>query len=308
LRSRYTDAVVEIVEGTTIATHGPLVTVQVGDRTMVVSSRRRLNWVGGTPSAARLVVGDRVSVEMKGDEGVIVAVHARTSYLLRRAPGGSKAQLLAANVDQALLVFSAGKPETRRGLLDRFLVACELAAITPVIAMNKVDQGTDAVEEWLPVYEDIGYEVLRVSARTGWGLGRVRRRLADRTTLFCGPSGAGKSSLLNAVYPGFRLKVGSISESTGKGRHTTSRAELMPLPYGGFVVDTPGLKEFGLWRATREELQSAFLEFAAVDGRCRFPDCSHLNEPECAVLEAVERGDIDAVRHASYAKILAEVE
>ncbi len=308
MRSRYTDAVVEIVEGTTIATHGPLVTVQVGDRTMVVSSRRRLNWVGGTPSAARLVVGDRVSVEMKGDEGVIVAVHARTSYLLRRAPGGSKAQLLAANVDQALLVFSAGKPETRRGLLDRFLVACELAAITPVIAMNKVDQGTDAVEEWLPVYEDIGYEVLRVSARTGWGLGRVRRRLADRTTLFCGPSGAGKSSLLNAVYPGFRLKVGSISESTGKGRHTTSRAELMPLPYGGFVVDTPGLKEFGLWRATREELQSAFLEFAAVDGRCRFPDCSHLNEPECAVLEAVERGDIDAVRHASYAKILAEVE
>jgi ribosome biogenesis GTPase len=299
---------VEIVEGTTIATHGPLVTVQVGDRTMVVSSRRRLNWEGGTPSAARLVVGDRVSVEMRGDDGVIVAVYARTSCLLRRAPGGAKAQVLAANVDQALLVFSAGAPEVKRGLLDRFLVACELAAIAPVIAINKVDQGTDAVEEWLPVYEGIGYEVLRVSARTGWGLGRVRRRLADRTTLFCGPSGAGKSSLLNAVYPGFRLKVGSISESTGKGRHTTSRAELMPLPYGGFVVDTPGLKEFGLWRATREELQSAFREFADMNARCRFADCSHLNEPECAVLQAVERGDIDSGRYASYAKILAEVE
>ncbi len=298
----------ELVEGTLIATHGPLVTVQVGDRTMVVASRRRLNWEGGTPSAARLVVGDRVSVEMKGDDGVIVAVHTRTSCLVRRAPGGPKAQVLAANVDQALLVFSAGKPKTRRGLLDRFLVACELAGISPVIAINKVDQGTDAVDGWLPVYEGIGYEVLRVSARSGWGLGRVRRRLADRTTLFCGPSGAGKSSLLNAVYPGFRLKVGSISESTGKGRHTTSRAELMPLPYGGFVVDTPGLKEFGLWRATPEELQSAFREFATVSGQCRFADCSHLNEPECAVLAAVERGDIDSGRYASYAKILSESE
>jgi len=296
----------EIVEGTLIATHGPLVTVQVGDRTMVVASRRRLNWEGGTPSAPRLVVGDRVSVEMKGDDGVIVAVHARSSCLVRRAPGGPKAQVLAANVDQALLVFSAGKPKAKRGLLDRFLVACELAEITPVIAINKVDQGADEVEEWLPVYEGIGYEVLRVSARTGWGLGRVRRRLADRTTLFCGPSGAGKSSLLNAVYPGFRLKVGSISEATGKGRHTTSRAELMPLPYGGFVVDTPGLKEFGLWRANREELQSAFREFDAFNGRCRFPDCSHLNEPECAIVEAVERGEIDSGRYASYTKIVSE--
>lgn len=297
----------EIVEGTTIATHGPLVTVQVGDRTMVVSSRRRLNWEGGTPSAARLVVGDRVSVEMKGDDGVIVAVHARTSSLVRRAPGGGKVQVLAANVDQALLVFSAGKPEAKRGLLDRFLVACELAQINPIIAINKVDQGVETVEAWLPVYEDIGYEVLRVSARTGWGLGRVRRRLADRTSLFCGPSGAGKSSLLNAVYPGFRLKVGSISESTGKGRHTTSRAELMPLPYGGFVVDTPGLKEFGLWQASPGELQSAFREFARTGGRCRFPDCRHLSEPECAVLEAVERGDIDRGRYESYTKILDDV-
>ena len=177
-----------------------------------------------------------------------------------------------------------------------------------VVFSSRTCQGLEEVEGWLPPYHQLDNRLLLVSARTGWGLGVVKRMLVDRTTLFCGPSGAGKSSLLNAVYPGFRLKVGSISESTGKGRHTTSRAELMPLPYGGFVVDTPGLKEFGLWRATREELQSAFLEFAAVDGRCRFPDCSHLNEPECAVLEAVERGDIDAVRHASYAKILAEVE
>ncbi len=297
----------ELVEGTVIAMHGPLVRVQVDDRTMVVASRRRLNWEGGTPPAARLVVGDRVAVEMLGEEGVIVAVHARASSLLRRAPGRGGAQILAANVDQALLVFAVRAPEPKRGLLDRFLVACHLAEIQAIITINKVDLGLTHIESWLGVYEEIGYEVLRVSARTGWGLGRVRRRLADRTTLFCGPSGAGKSSLLNAVYPGFRLKVGSISDATGKGRHTTTTAELMPLPYGGFVVDTPGLREFGLWDPSPEELQSAFPELAADHRSCRFPDCSHVHEPECAVQEAVAAGLIDPERYSSYVKILEEL-
>jgi ribosome biogenesis GTPase len=228
----------EIVDGTVIAMHGPLVRVQVGDDTLVVAARRRLNWEGGTPSAARLVVGDGVAVEMQGEDGVIVAVHVRRNSLLRKAPTKNRAQILAANVDQALLVFAALEPEPKPGLLDRFLVACHLAGIEAVITINKIDQGLEEVNRWLPVYEELGYRVLRVSARTGWGLGVVKRLLVDRTTLFCGPSGAGKSSLLNAVYPGFRLKVGSLSESTGKGRHTTSMAELMPLPYGGFVVDT----------------------------------------------------------------------
>jgi ribosome biogenesis GTPase len=299
---------VKIVEGTVIAMHGPLVRVQIEEQTMVVSSRRRLNWQGGTPAAPRLVVGDRVSVEMKGSDGVIVAVHARASCLLRRAPGGPGAQILAANIDQALLVFATREPEPKRGLLDRFLIACHLADIDAVITINKIDQEAPEVEEWLVVYERIGYEVMRVSARTGWGLGRVKRRLAGQTTLFCGPSGAGKSSLLNAVYPGFRLKVGSISESTGKGRHTTSRAELMPLPYGGFVVDTPGLKEFGIWEPSRDQLVEAFPEFASIEEPCKFPDCSHVHEPECAVLEAVEEGLIDQERHASYRKILEELE
>jgi ribosome biogenesis GTPase len=298
----------ELLDGTVIAMHGPLVRVQIGDRTLVVASRRRLNWEGGTPPAARLVVGDRVSVEMKGDDGVIVAVYARSNCLLRRSPGGDDPQVLAANVDQALLVFAAGRPEPKRGLLDRFLVACHLAGIEAVVTMNKIDQGTDDVERWLGEYERIGYRVLRVSARTGWGLGRVRRLLASRTTLFCGPSGAGKSSLLNAVYPGFRLKVGSISEVTGKGRHTTSRAELMPLPYGGFVVDTPGLKEFGVWNPTVEQLQAAFPEFWSIETSCKFPDCSHVHEPECAVLAAIADGLIDAERHRSYVKILEDID
>ncbi len=296
----------EIVEGTVIAMHGPLVRVQVAEDTLVVASRRRLNWEGGTPAAARLVVGDRVAVEMQGGDGVIVAVHARRNSLLRRAPSKNRAQILAANVDQALVVFAAREPVAKQGLVDRFLVACELAGIHAVITINKLDQGLDEVERWLPVYEALGFDVIRVSARTGWGLGAVKRLLVDRTTLFCGPSGAGKSSLLNAVYPGFRLKVGELSESTGKGRHTTSLAELMPLPYGGFVVDTPGLKEFGVWEASVDELARAFPEIASLAAACRYPDCSHQIEPDCAVAAAVANGEIDAVRYASYQKILEE--
>lgn len=296
----------EIVEGTVIAMHGPLVRVQVGSQTLVVASRRRLNWEGGSPPAARLVVGDRVSLEMRSDDGVIVAVHARRNSLLRRAPSKNRAQVLAANVDQALLVFAGLEPPIKQGLLDRFLVACELAGIAAVITINKVDQGLGEAERLLSLYESLGYAVRRVSARTGWGLGAIRRLLVDRTSLFCGPSGAGKSSLLNAVYPGFRLKVGELSENTGKGRHTTSVAELMPLPYGGFVVDTPGLKEFGVWEISAAELERAFPEIARHVEGCRYADCSHQVEPECAVRTAVEAGAIDEGRYSSYLKILEE--
>ncbi len=295
-----------ILDGTVIAMHGPLVRVQVGDETLVVASRRRLNWEGGTPTAARLVVGDSVAVEMRAENGVITAVNARRNCLLRKAPSKNRAQILVANVDQALLVFAAREPAPKPGLLDRFLVACRLAGIKAVITINKTDQGLEEVQQWLPAYSHLDNRVLLVSARTGWGLGVVKRMLVDRTTLFCGPSGAGKSSLLNAVYPGFRLKVGELSEGTGKGKHTTSVAELMPLPYGGFVVDTPGLKEFGVWEATREELDAAFPEIASRSRDCRFPDCTHDHEPDCAVLAGVQVGEIAEHRFKSYQKILEE--
>ena len=291
------------LEGTVIAVHGPLVRVQIGDRTVVMASRRRLIWEGGTPRSPRLVVGDRVRAEMESEDGVVVAVRSRENSLCRSAPHSGRPQVIAANVDQALLVFAASRPEPKRGLLDRFLSACQIAEIEAVITINKIDLGMDEVEEWLPIYENLGYEVILVSARTGWGLGRVKRRLIGKTTLFCGPSGAGKSSLLNSVYPGFRLKVGSISDATGKGKHTTTMAELMPLPYGGFVVDTPGLKEFGVLDPSDDDLAMAFPEIAAIVPGCRFSDCHHLHEPDCAVRAAVEDGTIDAGRFESYLKI-----
>lgn len=297
----------ELVQGTVIAMHGPLVRVQVGEHTLVVATRRRLRFEGAGSHTGGLVVGDRVKVEVNNRDGVVVAVEPRATCLLRRAPGSTRAQLLAANVDQALVVFAARLPEPKTGLIDRFLVASHLAGIEPLITINKVDQGSEEIEPSLRVYETLGYTVLRVSARTARGLGELKRRLPGRTTLFCGPSGAGKSSLLNAIYPGFRLKVGSISEATGKGRHTTSRAELMPLPYGGFVVDTPGLKEFGLHGATRAEIEQAFPEVHRHAARCRFADCRHDSEPDCAVAAAAEAGEIWPERLRSFRAMLAEI-
>ncbi|MCP4901044.1 MAG: ribosome small subunit-dependent GTPase A [bacterium] len=287
--------------------HGSLVSVQIEDRTLVVAARRRLNWEGGEPDDSRLVVGDQADVELTGTDGVIVGVGLRRTSLLRKAPSANRAQVLAANVDQALVMFAARVPEPKQGLLDRFLVACSISKIHPIIAVNKVDQGLKKVDEWLDVYRELGYDVLLVSARTMRGMGEIKRRLIGQTTLFCGPSGVGKSSLLNAVYPGFQLRVGSISEATGKGRHITTQAELMPLPYGGFVVDTPGLKEFGLWCLNRADLEYAFPELDRLEERCRFSNCSHDHEPDCAVKEALSQGVFDPGRFRSLTALQEEI-
>lgn len=297
----------ELIEGTVIARHGGLIRVQVEDRPLLVTARRNLKWEDEASEASSIVVGDRVSIDRSTSDGVIVAVRKRISCLTRKAVASPRAQVLAANVDQALLVFATKAPEPKQGLLDRFLVGCHLADISPVIIFNKIDQGPGKTKMWGPIYRRLGYPVLEVSARSAWGLGQVKRMLPEKTTLFCGPSGAGKSSLLNAVYPGFKLRVGGLSEATGKGRHTTTRAELMPLPFGGFVVDTPGLKEFGLWDISPEDLQSAFPEIGDNLGSCRFSNCSHMHEPQCGVRDAVEAGLFDQGRYRSYCQLSEEI-
>jgi ribosome biogenesis GTPase len=281
--------------------------VQTGDQIIVASCRRRLHWEDGKPEGAQVVVGDQVALELRRDHGFIVSVGARKTALLRRSSRTGKPHVLAANVDQALVVLAAREPEPRQMLLDRFLVACDLAEIEAVVTLNKIDLGTEQVEQWLPVYEELEFPLLRVSALTGTGVEQVALRLKVHTTLFCGQSGVGKSSLLNAIHPGLHLKVGSISEASGKGRHTTTRAELLPLPTGGFVVDTPGLKEFGLFKADRGQLQAAFSEIDEHAATCRFPDCSHSHEPDCSVSDAVAAGTIDANRYRSYLSMLEEV-
>jgi len=298
--------VTERVAGVVTAVYGPLVRVQVGDQPLVIPFRRNLRWHAESEDR-RLVVGDHVVLEGKPPDLVVAEVTPRRTRLTRRSPGEKRARVIAANVDQAVVVMAAASPEPNPRLLDRLLVACHHAAIEPVICFNKVDQGTSAIDAWIGDYQDAGYEILMASARTSRGVGCLTRRVAGRTTLFCGPSGAGKSALLNAIHPGYRLREGSISESTGKGRHTTTTAQLLPLPGLGFVVDTPGLREFGLWDLEAAQLQQCFPEVARAASGCSFSDCGHSNEEGCAVRSAVEAGKLSVRRYTSFLKLRQEL-
>ena len=296
----------ERTAGVVTAVFGPLVRVQVGETALVVSFRRTLRWADGIVDR-RLVVGDRVALEGKPPDLVVTAVEPRRTTLTRRSPGERRSRVIAANVDQAVIVMAAASPEPNPRLLDRFLVACHHAAIEPVICINKVDQGTAGIDAWIGDYQDAGYELLLASARTSRGVGCLTRRVVGRTTLFCGPSGVGKSALLNAIHPGYRLRENSISEATGKGRHTTTTAQLLPLPGSGFVVDTPGVREFGFWDLAPTELQAHFPEIARTAAGCAFADCTHDHEAECAVRNAVQAGTLSARRYSSFLKLRQEL-
>jgi len=298
--------VTERVAGVVTAVFGPLVRVQVGEQPVVVPFRRKLRWQAETEDR-RLVVGDHVVLDGKPPALVIAEVSTRRTKLTRRSPGEKRPRVIAANVDQAVVVMAAASPEPNPRLLDRLLVACHHAGIEPVICFNKVDQGTSAIDAWIGDYQDAGYEILMASARTARGVGCLTRRVTGRTTLFCGPSGVGKSALLNAIHPGYRLREGSISEATGKGRHTTTTAQLLALPGSGFVVDTPGLREFGLWDLETSQLQGCFPEVAKAAEGCSFSDCGHASEEGCAVRSAVEAGKLSVRRYTSFLKLRQEL-
>jgi len=299
--------VTERAAGVVTAVFGPLVRVQVGEQTLVVSFRRKLRWHEGIEDR-RLVVGDQIVLDGKLPDLVVAEIGARRTTLTRRSPGERRQRVIAANVDQAVVVMAAVSPEPNPRLLDRLLVACHHAGIEPVICFNKIDQGSTGIDSWIGDYQDAGYEILLASARTARGVGCLTRKVSGRTTLFCGPSGVGKSALLNAIHPGYRLREGSISEATGKGRHTTTTAQLLPLPGSGFVVDTPGLREFGLWDLATSELQGCFPEIARVAPGCSFANCGHVSETACAVRAAVESGKLSVRRYTSYLKLREELQ
>jgi len=302
----YTRGVSERVAGVITAVHGPLVRAHVGEESLVVPFRRRLQFHGAV-SEARLIVGDRVLLEGKPPALVVVEVEARTTTLTRKSPGEARPHMIAANIEQAVVVVAAVSPEPNLRLLDRLLVACHHAGIAPLLCVNKVDQGTEGVDTWIGDYQDAGYPILLVSARTARGMGGLKRAVAGRTSLFCGTSGVGKSALLNAIHPGYRLREGSISEATGKGRHTTTTAQLLPLPGGGFVVDTPGIKEFGLWDLEAQRLHECFPEIARLAETCVFPDCRHDGDDTCAVSRAAQEGKLSSRRYTSYLKLRQEL-
>ena len=257
----------------------------------------------------KVAVGDEVTVEILADGSCCIAdVQPRSSRLSRRSADGRREQIIAANVDQLAAVFAVVKPEPNFTLIDRFLVLAESSEIASLLVINKVDlSSVRAARKQFRLYEDVGYEVIYVSAKKGKHIKALRDRLAGHISLFVGPSGVGKSSLLNALQPGLGLRVGELSEAMQRGRHTTVAASLQHLDDGGYVVDTPGLGDLQFWEVGAHELGWCFPEIRERESRCRFSDCAHLAEPGCAVIEAVERSEMARERYASYVRIRSDL-
>ncbi len=272
-------------------------------------------------TSERIALGEEVGVQLlEGHTGVIIEVLPRRNKLSRRAavpmPGAHAGeQVIAANIDQVVPVFAAAEPAPKWNMLDRYLVSAEAAGIPALIIITKVDlirngkRNTAAdLESALEVYRRIGYSVVLVSAHSREGLDRIKDALNGRISLLVGKSGVGKSSLLNAIQPGLGLRVNAVNAVTGKGRHTTTHLEMFPLANGGAIIDTPGVREYGLWDIQANDLAMYFPEMRRLVGRCRFRlDCRHDEEPGCAIRSAVMSGQIDPRRYQSFMRLKEEV-
>ena len=255
----------------------------------------------------QVVTGDHVVLESLPDGSCrIESLLPRSSKISRRAVAGSREQPIVANVDQLAAVMAFDRPAPDFRLLDRFLVLAELSGLAAFVVLNKLDLAPAAEPAGLDAYSAAGYDVLPTSAKLGKGTEALRRRLRDRATVFAGPSGVGKSSLLNRLLPDGELKVREVSRKLGRGRHTTVGSTFYKLPEGGYVVDTPGLQHLALWQIRPDELAGAFPEFRPAIGRCRFGDCRHLREPDCAVRGLLTTGDASESRYASFVSLLEE--
>jgi len=263
-----------------------------------------------------LAVGDWVEMEPEdtGEQtAVITEIYPRRNYINRQSPRQKhQHHIIAANIDQSLLIATLREPRTSQGFIDRFLVASEAYHIPSILLFNKVDLYREKEQEllayWRDMYEHIGYRVLTLSIPEGKGLEAVESVLKDKTTLLSGHSGVGKSTLLNALMPSLTLRTQDVSGWSGKGLHTTTFAEMFDLPQGGRVIDTPGVREFGLVDITPQELSHYFPEMRECLQNCQFNNCMHMNEPGCAVKEAVGEGGIYEERYISYCTILDSIQ
>lgn len=301
--------------GTVIKTQSGFFWVQTAEGVVRCVLRGRLKKSRVPTDIATL--GDEVvfMLTMPG-EGAIEEVTPRHSKLARRAAGPKgiwKEDVIVANLDQVLLVFAVATPTPNPRMLDRYLVMAELNNIDAIIVANKCELRPQAeIDALFAPYKEVGYQVLLTSTRERIGLDAVRDVLQNKISALSGPSGVGKSSMLNVIQPGLGIKVSEVSGDTGanrgRGRHTTRHAELHPLDFGGFVADTPGIRELGLWQVPPADLDWCFREFRPFVEECYFQPCSHLHEPDCAVRAAVARGEIHEVRYDSYAKLREEVD
>ncbi len=262
-----------------------------------------------------VAVGDIVEIEPQADtenSAMINEILDRRNYINRQSPRHThQHHIVAANLDQSLLVATLKEPRTSQGFIDRFLVASEMYHVSAHIIFNKADlykqKEMEKFSTWKRIYETVGYKVLLISVTGNTGIGEVKELLKDKTTLISGHSGVGKSSLLNLLFPQMSLKTQDVSGWSGKGQHTTTFAEMFDLPGGGRIIDTPGMREFGLVDLSKQELSHYFPEMRDRLNKCQFNNCLHINEPGCAVKEAVLKGEIYEDRYVSYVNILDSI-
>jgi ribosome biogenesis GTPase len=295
----------EIVRGIVVRSQAGFFTVDTDEGQIVARLRGRLK--KGKRTGDLIAVGDEVQVSIQpGDTAMIEEVEERHSKLSRMAPTerGEYEQIIIANPDQAVLTFSCDDPPPNLRMLDRFLIIAEEQGIPAIIVANKIDLvGRREAKKIFGHYRKLGYPLIYTSAKKRYGIGKLRRCLRDKLSVMVGPSGVGKSSLLNAVQPELGLQVREVSQATGKGRHTTVVRAMFPLKRGGYVADTPGLKALALWDIEPEELDGYFREIAPLVPQCQYSDCTHYDEPGCAVRTAVENGRVHPERYESYLRI-----
>lgn len=298
------------MQGLVIKNTGSWYTVKTDDGPVVQCKIKGNFRLRGIRSTNPVAVGDRVTI-VRNQEGTafISEIADRRNYIIRRSQNLSKqSHIIAANVDQAFLIVTVNHPQTGTVFIDRFLASAEAYRVPVVLVFNKTDLLTDDERRYqelmMQLYDTVGYQCLAISAATGEGLEPLQAMLHDRTTLLSGHSGVGKSTLINRLLPGVNLRTAEISDAHNTGMHTTTFSEMLPLPQGGYIIDTPGVKGFGTFDMEREELTSYFRDIFHFSRDCRFSNCTHTHEPGCAVIQAVEQHYIAASRYQSYLSML----
>jgi len=289
--------------GRVLSVHGLSSVVHIADGREYRCATRRLLKSLSTDQRHVVAAGDNVWIRPEGEsEGFIERIEPRVSVLSRTSKG--RQHVIVANIELLVIVTSAAEPTIKPNLIDRYLLTAEKIGVRPVICVNKIDLVNPAdLQPLIGVYGQMGYEVLLASATTGFGADRLRKVIAGRESVVSGQSGVGKSSLLNVVEPDLGLRVAAVSEENQKGKHTTTTARLLPLSFGGYVVDTPGIRQFQLWDVSPEEVAGFYRDIRPYVNNCRFPNCSHTHERDCAVKDAVADGRLDARRYESYCHI-----
>ena len=298
--------------GLVIKNTGSWYTVRTDDGRLYEAKARGRLRLRGLRTTNPIAIGDRVEFTAGEDAALITAVGERRNYIIRRATNLSKqSHILAANVDQCLLIVTLRQPETSTTFIDRFLANAEAYRIPVVIVCNKTDlltdkEGKEQLSVLTRLYEGIGYQVLPTSALTGASMETLRGLIGGKVSLLSGHSGVGKSTLINYLFPALHLKTAEVSEAYQTGKHTTTFSQMIPLPGGGYLIDTPGIKGFGTFDMEPREVGHYFREFFALSRQCRFHNCTHTHEPGCAVREALEKGTIAPSRYNSYLSMLED--